>query len=401
MRKLGFRIYFFLYLIALALSPCAAAQAIQISNVEELYSAVNNSANGGTTLVLSPGVYMLSTLDPNNVARPKGGRIELQSDMSLMGVVGDRTAVVIDAFNLPASSFPQTVNGVSTGPNAAVRLGLGKNALEWLTVRNARFGQANIDSGLQPLDPGTAYIQIEHVASTGSTRGLNLLNFGPQTSGQTIEADIVDNQFFDNVVNLSEGVRIGNFQGATGSTVNVHMSGNSSWGQKQGRLIVNNRAINSTVNVYSSGNRFYQNGIGTVILGGLSTNNTRADGNTINFEAHGDQFVGNTSETEFDRGGFLALGTDNVSDASGGGSNNTVNAKLWGCRMIGNDVSDLTGIGARSLVESTASLSQNDHLTIEIHGDGTGSAKGKWQVVEFFADSLPATNYGNSVTVIR
>jgi hypothetical protein len=276
-------------------------------------------------------------------------------------------------------------------------LGLGKNDLEWVTVRNARFGQANIDSGLQPLDPGTAYIRIAHVASTGSTRGLNVLNFGPQTSGQTIEADIVDNLFFDNDFNLSEGIRIGNFQGAIGSTVNVRMSGNSSWGQKQGRLIVNNRATNSTVNVYSSGNRFFQNGLGTVVLGGLSTNNTRADGNTITFEAHGDQFVGNTAETEFDHGGFLALGTDNTSDVSGGGSNNTVSVKLWGCRMMGNDLTDLMGVGARSLVESTSSLSQNDHLTIEIHGDGNGSTDG----VEFFADSLPPTNYGNSVTVIR
>lgn len=397
MRKLGTSISTLLYVIVLAVSPCALAQVIPISNVEDLYSAVNNPANAGTTLVLAPGVYMLSTMDPNNVARPKGGRIEFQPDMSLIGIEGDRSAVVIDAFNLPASSFPQTVNSVNTGPNAAVRLGLGKNDLEWVTVRNARFGQANIDSGLQPLDPGTAYIRVAHVASTGSTRGMNVLNFGPQTSGQTIEADIVDNLFFDNDFNLSEGIRIGNFQGATGSTVNVRMSGNSSWGQKQGRLIVNNRAINSTVNVYSSGNRFFQNGLGTVVLGGLSTNNTRADGNTITFEAHGDQFVGNTAETEFDRGGFLALGTDNVSDVSGGGSNNTVSVKLWGCRMMGNDLTDLMGVGARSLVESTSSLSQNDHLTIEIHGDGNRSTDG----VEFFADSLPPTNYGNSVTVIR
>jgi hypothetical protein len=397
LRKLGSFINPLLCLIVLVMGPCAVAQVIPIANVEDLYSAVNNSANAGATLVLSPGVYVLSKLDPNNVARPKGGRIELQTDMSLIGFEGDRSAVVIDAFNLPASSFPQTVNGVNTGPNAAVRMGLGKNDLEWLTVRNARFAQANVDSGLQPQDPGNTYIRIAHIASTGSTRGLNLLNFGPQTSGQTIDADIVDNLFFDNDINLSEGIRMGNFQGATGSTVNVRMSGNSSWGQKQGRLIVNNRAINSTVNVYSSGNRFYQNGLGTVILGGLSTNNTRADGNTINFEAHGDQFVGNTAETEFDHGGLLGLGTDNVSDVSGGGSNNTVNIKLWGCRMMGNDVADLMGIGARSLIESTASLSQNNHLTIVIHSQSNKNA----DAVEFFADSLPATNYGNTVTVIR
>jgi hypothetical protein len=395
MRKLGSHINTFLCLIVLALTPCAMAQVIQISNVEELYGAVNNSANAGTTLVLSPGTYMLSATDPNGASRPKGGRIELQQDMSLVGVEGDRNAVVINAFNLLASSFPQTVNGVATGPNAAVRMGLGDNALEWLTVRDARFAQANIDSGLQPLDPGTAYIRIAHVDSTGSTRGLNVLNFGPQTSGQTIEADIIDCHFFDNHLNLSEGVRIGNFQGARGSTVNVRMSGNLSWGQKQGRLIVNNRAIESTVNVFSSGNRFYDNGGGTIIVGGLSSNNTRADGNTINFEAHGEQFIRNTGESEFDHGGLIALGTDNTSASTGGGSNNTVSIKLWGCRMLDNN-SDLTAIGARSVPESTAGQSQNNHVTIEIHGNG------KQQPVEFFADSLPAVpSNGNSVTVIR
>ena len=388
-------------LIALALCPFApaTAQTITVANVEELYDAVNDPANAGATLLLAPGDYRLSTIDPQGVPRPKGGRIELQPDMSLQGVAGDRSAVVIDAFDLPASSFPQTVNGVATGPNAAVRLGLGHNALEWLTVRDARAGQANIDSGLQPLDPGTAYIRVEHVDSTGSVRGINILNFGPATSGQTIEADIVDCHFFDNALGLSESIRMGNFQGARGSTVDVRMSGNVSWGQKQGRLIVNNRAIGSTVKVVSSGNRFFDNGAGTIIVGGLSTNDTRADGNTIDFQAQGDQFIGNDGETEFDHGGLVVLGTDDTSNM-GGGSNNTVNVGLWGVRMLGNDTWDLAVIGARSLSNMTAPLSQNDHVTIEIHGDGNG--RGKWQPVEFFADSLPgAANYGNSVTVIR
>jgi hypothetical protein len=128
---------------------------------------------------------MLSATDSKGAQLPNGGRIQLQMDMSIVGVEGDRDSVVINASGLPASSFPQTVNGVATGPNAAVRMGLGHNALEWLTVRDAVNGQANIDTGLQSLDPGTAYIRVAHIASTGSFRGLNIQNFGPQTSGQT------------------------------------------------------------------------------------------------------------------------------------------------------------------------------------------------------------------------
>ena len=391
-----------LWLVILTLRVAAVAQVIQISNVEELYIAVNNPANTGATLVLAPGTYMLSATDSQGVQLPNGGRIQLQMDMSIVGVEGDRDSVVINASGLPASSFPQTVNGVATGPNAAVRMGLGHNALEWLTVRDAVNGQANIDTGLQPLDPGTAYIRVAHVASTGSTRGLNIQNFGPLTSGQTIEADITDCYFFNNNVTLSEGIRIGNFLGAQRSTVNVRMDGNVSWGQKMGRSIVNNRTLNSMVSVVSSGNRFYDNGLGTFVFGGLSSNGTRSDGNTIDFEAHGDQFIGNTRETEFDHGGFIVVGAENDSPTGGGGSNNTVSVRLWGCRMLGNALHDLYGVGARSnfLANGDPSLSQNNHATIEIYGDGNGN--GRWQPVEQFADSLPGPpDYGNSVTVIE
>jgi hypothetical protein len=386
-------------LFALAPASVAWAQAIKVSNIEELYGTVNNAANAGAALVLSAGTYALSHVDSNGIPRPNGGRIELQRDMSLKGVEGDRGAVVIDAFNLPAGSFPQTVNGVAAGPNAAVRMGLGTNALEWLTVRDARFAQANIDSGLQ-TPPGISHVRIAHVALTGSARGLNVQNFGPRAAGHTLEADIVDCHFFDNDLNFSQGVRIGNFQGADGSTLNVRMSGNASWGQLQGRLIVNNGTVGSIVNVISSGNRFYGNGAGTIIAGGLSSNNTRSDGNTINFEARGDQFVANTADTRFDQGGLVILGFENASASAGGGSGNTVNAMLSGTRMLGNETADLTAIGARSPVGSTA-LGTNNRVTIEIR-DGNGHGNGNWEPVEFFADSVPAApNYGNSVSVIR
>jgi hypothetical protein len=384
----------------LAQSPAAQAQTIPVFDVDALYEAINDTANAGATLVLAPGTHMLSVNDPNGIPRPKGGRLELQPDMSLRGTEGDRSAVVISAFNLPASSFPQSVNGVPTGPNAAVRMGLGHNALEWLTVRDARSGSANIDTGLQPLDPGTAYVRIAHIASTGSIRGLNILNFGPQTSNQTIEAEIVDCQFFDNVLSVSEGVRLGNFQGARGSTVNARMSGNVSWGQKQGRLLVNNRAIASTVNVVSSGNRFYGNGGGTIVIGGLSSNNTRADGNTITLEAHGDRFLGNAGASDLDRGGLIVLGSENISDVSGGGSQNTVVIKLWGCRMVGNYGADLTAIGARWVWPATAGLSENNKVTIEVLGDGSDQSWELMEVVE--ANTVPpGETYGNLAEVIR
>jgi hypothetical protein len=364
-----------------------------VGNIDELYAAVNNPANVGSTILLLPGTYMLSVNDTFGNPRPNRGRVDLLENMSLLGVVGDRSAVVIDATDLPATSYTGT-----PGPNAAVRLGRGTNSIEWLTVQNAVNGQANIDTGL--VFPGTAYVRIAHVASSGCIRGLNVLNFGPGTSGETIEADIIDNYFFDNTIGLSEGFRIGNFQGATGSTVNARVIGNRSWGQQQGLLIPNNRAINSTINVFSAGNRFSDNGAGTIIIGGLSSNATTANGNTINFEGHGDFYSDNMAFTTLDFGGLVVLGTENISIPNGT-NNNTVNVRLWGDRMSGNNTYDLLGIGARSNPESIGSPGVNNHVTIEIHGEGPLFA-GKWQPVQFFADALPNDPAdGNSLTVIR
>ena len=385
----------------MVLAPCAvaAAQEVLVSDVEALYSAVNDPANAGATLVLAPGRYLLSTTDPAGAPRPKGGRLEMQPDMSIRGVEGDRSAVVLDAFDLPASSFPQMVNGVATGTNAVVRMGLGHNALEWLTVRDGRNASANIDAGLQPLDPGTAFVRVAHVDSSGSTRGLNVINFGPTTAGQTIEVEIIDCDLHDNPSLVAEGVRLGNIQGANGSIVNARMSGNRVWGNKLGRFIVNNRTVGSTVNVTSSGDQFYGNGAGTVIIGGFSSNNVRSDGNTITFEAHGNRFVENTLPSEFDHGGLVVVGGEDTSLA-GGGSGNTVLVTLWGARMLGNDTADLVGIGARSRFAATEPFSRNNQVRFDIHGDADGN--GRWQPVEFFADCVPATpNFGNSVTVIR
>jgi hypothetical protein len=372
-------------------SLLAAANPVYISNVEQLYSAVNDPSNAGATLQLAAGTYMLSPTDSFGTPRPKAGRIELQHDMSIVGVVGDRLSVVINAFDLPASSY------VGVGPSAALRTGVGTNSVEWLTVRDAQFGQANIDTGLQA--PGTAYIRIAHVAATGSARGLNVINFGPAASGETIEIEIIDNDFFENPFGVSEGMRIGNFQGAVGATVNAWVEDNRSWGNKQGRLIVNNRATNSTVNVQSAGNRFFDNGAGTIILGGLSSNNTAANGNTINFEGYGDHFEDNNGDTDLDVGGLIVVGGENTS-ISNGTNNNTVNVSLWGCRMAENNIFDLLGIGARSAPVSLESPGVNNHVTIAIHG--AGKNKGRWQPVEFFTDTIPFAASGtNTVTVIR
>lgn len=176
-------------IVTAATSAGAIASSVYVSNVEELYAAVNDPLNVGAQVTLAPGVYSLSRFTAFNVERPNRGRLELQKDMSLIGVVGDRSAVVIDASLLPRASY----QGGGPPLTGAIRLGRGMNAIEWLTTQNATVGSAAIEGDL--VWPGVAYMRIANIASTGNIRGLDIRNFGPASSGETIDVEIVDSEF--------------------------------------------------------------------------------------------------------------------------------------------------------------------------------------------------------------
>lgn len=366
-----------------ASSANAAAAEIAVGNLEELYSAVNDPANAGATIVLAPGLYMLSANDPSGNPRSNRGRLELQEDMSLLGVVGDRAAAVIDAINLPDASFAG-----STIPLGAIRVGRGSNSIEWLTVRNSG-GLANITTGL--LYEGTPHIRIANIDSSMGGYGIGMSNHGPSFSGKTLEVDIINCDLHSNVRGMKGGFRIGNFAGATGSIVNARLHGNRVY-DNQLSLIVNNGPVNSTINVFSSGNRFFNNGVGLSVFGGLNAN-----GNTVNFEGHGDQYEDNNGPSNFDKGGLVFSGGESTSTTLANiSNNNTVNASLWGTRFSGNQLWDLAAFGGRSFFSQTLNPGANNHVTLTLHG------MGQKPIVEFFANVTPE-NPGttNTVTVIR
>ena len=77
---------------------------IYVSDISQLYAAVNDPANTGSKIVLAPGTYIL---DPNH---PNAGRIELLENMELQGQPGHPEQVIIDASALPATSFNPPLN---------------------------------------------------------------------------------------------------------------------------------------------------------------------------------------------------------------------------------------------------------------------------------------------------
>ena len=360
---------------------------INVTNIEELYAAVNNPNNAGNRIVLAPGVYMLSVNAPGGVARPNGGRLELQENMSLQGFQGDREAVVIDAINLPATSYSAPpINSVG-----AIRLGRGTNVVEWLTIQNSFLGAAGIETTI--VSPGTAYIRVAHIIATNNWRGIDIRSFGAAAAGRRIEAEIVDNDLHSNRRNTGQGLRLTNNAGANGAVIFATLSGNRSYNNYYGFIAENVNANLANITVFSSGDRFFENGLGANIGGALSFGMNPANGNTTSFTAHGTSFENNNGFNPFDRGGLIAPGGQN-NGIPDGTSNNTVNVTLRNCRLANNQVHDLGGFGGRSTPVSIGSPGTNNRVKIRLYGTLIANL--------FTAESVPETPGGmNSVTVIR
>jgi hypothetical protein len=176
---------------------------IYVNNVVQLYEAINDPANIGGTIVLAPGTYLLS---PNY---PKGGRLELQLDMSLVGQPGRPELVVIDATNLPASSFtlPPTPGLPAPLPTGVVRMGNGKNSLEWLTLQNDPLHVIRSFVQTDIVATPIAGIRIAHtiLKGGGCNIGMSVGNFGATANGRVVELEIEDNEIMDNINPLLPG----------------------------------------------------------------------------------------------------------------------------------------------------------------------------------------------------
>ena len=343
-----------------------AASDLQVADVEQLYAAVNDPANEGATIILAPGAYVLSAVDADGVSRPNAGRLELQRDMSLYGSTDDRSAVVIDASLLAASSF-----NVSFGRTAPVRIGRGTNSIGWLTVKGNTAAAGGIATDL----PGTlpTRIKVVQVVSGGSSRGLDVRNVGLANAGRRIDAEIADNEFIGPtvVIGMSEGIRLVNFVDANGGVIVATLNGNRVHGFQIGCIFANNRSSDAVVQVRSAGDRFFGNALGCLIAGGLNQSAAGvANRSSTTFEAYGSAFVDNTSAVAgFEPGGILVLGSRSIFKPNAV-NDNTVSVALWGTRISGNEGADFEVFGA--LQDALLGLAgTNNHAIINLHGVST------------------------------
>lgn len=372
-----------------------AAAVLNVADVEQLYSAVNDPANEGAAITLAPGTYVLSANNPAGGARPNGGRLELQLDMSLNGFTGDRSAVVIDATGLPAASVNLPLPQAPTNRTAPVRIGRGSNTIEWLTV----LGNLAAAAGIAAELPGTlsTRIRVAHVVFGGTSRGVDVRSVGAAMSGRRIDAEIVDNELFGpmQAIGNNEGIRLANMAGADGGVIVAKLSGNRVHGFQIGCILANNRSSNAVVQVRSSGDQFFGNALGCLVAGAISNQATGvANSNSTSFEAHGSEFVDNTaSPIGTDQGGIRVLG-GGASIQTNVASDNTVSVALWGSKVSDNLPVDFEAFGA--LRQSPSGIAgTNNHVTIELHGVSK-------QIDVLATASRPVEAAGtNTVTVIR
>ncbi|HEX6573709.1 MAG TPA: hypothetical protein VF042_01970 [Gemmatimonadaceae bacterium] len=364
------------------MSDVSSGAALHVDNVDDLYATVNNSENAGANVFLAPGTYVL-TASRGGVARPNAGRLELQPGMSLYGIEGNRSAVVIDMSALPASSFNAAV-----GKTSALRIGRGSNSIEWLTIRGNPNSAAGVETDI--ADSGPALVTIAHVAAYESIRGIDLRNTGAAMAGRMIVASVNDNEFLQG----NEGIRIVNV-GVNTAKIDVSMSGNRIHDNVNGCIIEHNRGNNGVIQIRSSGDRFYNNALGCLIGGGLVAAPGTANSNVTVFEGHGDSFSDNTQPPSgIDFGGLLVIGAE-TPGARNSASNNSVKVSLWGTDISGNQNYNLQAFGARSTANPAGISGTGNTVTIDLHGMSKRLAVG-------VVNSLPFEAGGtNTVTVNR
>jgi hypothetical protein len=323
------------------------AKQINVGTIAELYAAVNDPSNAGSLVELAAGIYSLSASYPN------GGRLELQSDMSLQGQPGHADYVVIDGSLLPLASF-----GVVPFRTGSVRMGRGANSLEWLTVK----GNVNALSAIETDLPSTeTHIRIAHVVVSGSQIGIDIRNRVADQNNRNIDAEIEDNDILSNSAGFGTGIALQNANGVTGATINAALRENYIHHNRVGVRAFNNAATstvnNCKISITSKSDRIEDNGLGMYISGGLSqVANALANNNSVEMKFHGSSIRNNNPvpmpdnikpvESTIPIGGMFASG-GNSSGNDNKVFNNTLLLDFQACHISDNGT-DIFAFGAWS-----------------------------------------------------
>jgi hypothetical protein len=368
---------------------------IEVSDLNELYAAVNDAGNEGALIILLPGTYVL------NANYPNGGRIELQKDMALQGQPGHPESVVIDASVLPAASFNPPLN-FPAARTGVIRIGKGNNSIEWLTVKGNATSQALsvIDTDL--IGDSECHIRIEHTIISGGRIGIDIRNVGLASKNRIVEAELANNEVLENLVQQGQGIEIQNANGASAAVIRATLNGNYVHGNKIGLRSFNNNANNTKtdlggITIQSNADRFEENGIGISLVAALNqAASTSSNNNSLLFEGYGTSIQNNKGILPPDvadpaPGGMYVAGS--LSANSGEASNNILKLSLSGCLLSNNNGPDIKAYGYLSIPGIL--YGTNNSTTVTLNGVSANA-------IVTAISSVPAEPVGtNVVNVIR
>jgi hypothetical protein len=390
-------------------SAIANAQSvINVSNIEQLYQAINNApANSTAVVVLAPGIYTLTTTDPTGQPRPNGGRLVLQSGMALVGqneYVDFDLDGIWDAragadpvrgliFAAPATETIINAGNLVSGGQGAIRVGL-ENRVEKLTVRNTSGIGAAIDVNVLPAVGGMR-TEIRDCLLEDGQRGIRMSH--SQLNGIDSSALVERNISRRHTGAFGFGVLIQNGS-SMDSSWDVIVRNNLFYGNRFGLFVAGNASTAVQSRVLSMRNEYRQNQTGVNLFAGLGGN-----GNSIHFTSVEDGIFDNR-ETD-NMGGFGAgvvagAGVRGPTASAAPSSNNELVLQFLGTHWLGN----FQGINRRDLLvygavafPGAGSPGMNDTARVLIRNGTSDQAPDAFQFLDSQPIDLTNTDY---VTVL-
>ena len=359
---------------------------VYVSNLDELYAAVNDPGNSGAEINLAPGTYVLSASYPN------GGRLELQTDMSLRGQPAQVDAVLIDQSALPNASFRLS----PTVTVAPIRIGRGTNSIEWLSVKGGSVA-ANPLGAIESDLIGTATnVTISHVNvdCNGGRIGILFRNRLQEHADRVINATLEFTEISNAITNPnSPGAGLALQNRISGAQINLAMNSNYIHGCRVGLLHFNgglgNNIENCSVDITSHNDRIEGNGCGIDLGGGSANAPLFSNNNTATAKMFSSTIKGN-GLAQFPPNNEAHFGGMDVSGGFGsnGASNNIAIIKLFGCDISDNNGTDIYAYGAFSPAAVIAGT--NNRLNLYLYGLSANA------IVDAHA-SIPAEPAGTNV----
>lgn len=338
-----------------------SSKKLYVSTVDELYSEVNNADNAGAEVILAPGTYVL------NAGYPNGGRLELQTDMSLKGQPGQTDAVVIDQSSLPFASFRLSPT-VSVAP---IRMGRGTNSLEWLSVKGGSVAANPLAAIESDLVGAETSVTISHVYldCNGSRVGILFRNRMNEHANRVINATLEYSEIVNAASNPNPpGAGLSLQNRISGSKINLNMKGNYIHGCKIGILQFNSPLAtsidNCSVDLTSYNDRIEDNGCGIDLSGGTGSATVYANNNSVNAKMYGAIIKDNGQVLLAPNNGAHPGGMDLSGGWGTNASNNILNVGLWGCSLLNNNAPDIFAFGAYSPTAFIAGTHNRSDLSL-------------------------------------